>query len=975
MPESSAVATETAYVSLVVRELPTAGPGFPRPFEPEGLVGGAHSAVSMSTAAGRAPAVLFGRATELALLDGMVDALIGGGTRPVLLRGASGVGKSSLLDETATRARARGVTVLRAAGAQSEVRLGYSGLHQLMHSLRGTGPRLAAAQQEALDRALGVTHGAPPDRFTLSAATLARLCEVADSGPVLLIVDDAQWMDRASAEVLEFVARRLGRQPIGVLAAVQTGWDAFLDRGSFSETLVGPLDAEAAAALLEARYPALAPATRRRLLSEAAGNPLALLELPALLSEEQLAGRAELPDWLPLNERLEALFAARIRDLPDETRELLLLAALESTGSVRTIWTAARGGWADTDAALVPGERAGLVRVDTRGQLVFRHPLVRSAIVQAVPPDQHRGAHRALADALVAEPERQVGHLISAALGPSEVTARALENAAHHASQHHAPMVALTALRHAAELSTGAEDRSRRLARAALIAGRAGRMGEAVEILASAHWEGASPEDAARAALADAYRAIEGDGDVRATYRMLTHALDELTAAERPETGRPPLGDLADELLHVLMLAAAHSGRAELWEPLASRVAGASEFTRLCFDAAGDPARHGRTLRRRLDSLLGVLAQDSESRRYTRLRLAAGSPGTAAAHRTGWRRTLEPASGSGTFSDWATAVTLRGVEDFHAGRWDTVESTVPEAVARAEELGHRTVAGRLKSLLALVHGARGQVDALEPLYEELKSWTAARGLGTAEQLLWQAQGLAALAHGDHDRAYRCLVRITPAGTFRPYTPLAVASVMDLVEAAVRSGRTGEGRAHVAAAEEAGLAEISPRIALLVAGCQALIAPAEGAAPAFEAALSLPEAEQWPFEHARLQLAYGRVLQSNGSPDRATTQLRAAREALERLGAEPWAERARAELRAAGAVPDPDPGEETGPVGLTAQEMQIARLAATGLSNKQIASQLFLSHRTVSTHLYNLFPKLRITSRAALRDALKQAGLH
>ncbi|MGW2282447.1 ATP-binding protein [Streptomyces sp. NPDC001770] len=927
----------------------------------------------MPPTADPARGVLFGRAAERAMLDGVLDALLGGRARPVLLRGACGMGKSALLDETAARAKAMGIQVLRAVGAQSEVQLAFSGLHQLVHSLRDVCPGLPGAQREALDRALGITHGAPPDRFAISAATLALLCEVAAGGPVLLIVDDAQWMDRASAEVLAFVARRLGRPPIGLLVAVQAGRDSFLDGGGCPETLLEPLDSEAAAALLEARCPGLAPAARQRLLSEAAGNPLALLELPALLSERQLSGRAELPEWLPLNDRLEALFASRIRDLPDDTKDLLLLAALERTGSVRTIWSASRGGWADADAALVPGERAGLVRADTHGtQLVFRHPLVRSAIVQAVSSAQHRAAHRALAEALDAEPERQVGHLILASLGPNEDTARALEAAARNASRYGAPGVALTALRHAAELSTSAEDRSRRLARAALIAGRAGRMEDAVEILESTRWESAGAEDAARASLAHAYRVIEHDADTGAAYQALTGALDELTDEERREAGQRPEEGLVDEILYVLMRTAAHSGRAEWWGPPAARLAGASEFTGLYFDAAGDPARRGHTVRRRLDGVLGALAREPGCGRFLQLSLAAARLGIPSEHRNVWRRTLERAHDGGAFTNWATAVTLNGVEAFHSGQWDTVESTVQEASAEAQELGYRMCAGQLKSLLALVHGARGRTDSLEPIAEELTSWAVSHGLGTTQQSVWRARGLAALAHGEPDLAYTCFVRITPAGTFRPYAPVAVETVMDLVEAAVRSGRTGEARAHVAAARHARLADLSPRSLLLVAGSQALAAPAESAVAAFEEALSLPEADRCPFERARLQLAYGRVLRSTGSADRAAHHLRAARETLERLGARPWAEQARAELRSTGTVPDT--AEENRPVVLTAQETQIAKLAATGLSNKQIASQLFLSHRTVSTHLYNLFPKLKITSRAALRDALKQAGL-
>jgi DNA-binding CsgD family transcriptional regulator len=258
------------------------------------------------------------------------------------------------------------------------------------------------------------------------------------------------------------------------------------------------------------------------------------------------------------------------------------------------------------------------------------------------------------------------------------------------------------------------------------------------------------------------------------------------------------------------------------------------------------------------------------------------------------------------------------------------------------------------------------VELCHALSDEITTWAAPRGLGLAQALARHARVIAALGQGDYEEAYLQASRINPPGVPSPGIP-GRRMVMDLVEAAVRTGRTAEARAHVTAAQQAGIARISPRTALVTAGAAALAAPDHDAGPLFEAALSLPEADRWPFEQSRIHLAYGEWLRRTRDTTRARLHLRAALETLDRLGAEPWAQRARNELRATGVAATTRPDTRT--AALTAQERQIATLAATGLTNKQIGQQLFLSHRTVGAHLHRLFPKLGITSRAALRDAL------
>lgn len=344
---------------------------------------------------------LVGRSDELTLIDSV---LAGHAPGPALvLRGEPGVGKSALLAAAASSAREAGMTALPAAGAEGESGRACSGLRRMLHPLRDRIPNLPAGQREALRRALAREPEPSTDPLVVSVAALALLDEAATRVPLLLAVDDLQWMDRCSAEVLGFVARRLGPR-VRFLGAVRSCHRCFFDRAAIAEREIGPLPGETAGRLLDQRYPGLPASVRHRLLAEAAGNPLALLELPTALSAQQLSGRAPLPMSLPLSRPLERLFADGLCSLPAATRYLLLLAALEGSGTLRTIRSAAGEEWRLDD--LVPAERAGLVRLE-QGRLVFQHPLIRSAVGWSAAPHEHRSAHQALARALGHRPERR----------------------------------------------------------------------------------------------------------------------------------------------------------------------------------------------------------------------------------------------------------------------------------------------------------------------------------------------------------------------------------------------------------------------------------------------------------------------------------------------------------------------------------------------------------------------------------------
>ena len=347
-----------------------------------------------------------------------------------------------------------------------EADLAFAGLHQVLLPLLDEFGQLSHAHRDSLNVALGYGEGPPPDRLLVSTATLTVLRQVATASPVLVIVDDLQWLDRATAGVLAFVARRLAGSRVGFLAASRPEPETFFERAGLGLHELGPLDEEAASCLVSSRFPELVPQVRQRVVAEAKGNPLALLELPAALSGAQRAAAEALPVVLPLSRRLQGLFASRASTLPAPARRLLLLAVLDGSGDLRILQAAAGQQIED----LAPAEQAGLVRVDDRtSRLVFRHPLTRSAIIELSTLGDRRRAHRALAAQLADQPERRAWHLGEAAVEPDEQIAGLLEETAHRILRRADAVGAVSALLRAAELSPARAARSRRLAQAAFV--------------------------------------------------------------------------------------------------------------------------------------------------------------------------------------------------------------------------------------------------------------------------------------------------------------------------------------------------------------------------------------------------------------------------------------------------------------------------------------------------------------------------
>lgn len=901
---------------------------------------------------------LLGRADELDLIDSLL-AGPGPAAPGLLLRGDPGVGKTALLDAASARAQAAGVRVLHASGVEAEAGTSFSALHQLLYPLRGCADWLNGRQHDVLRQVFDLAQAALLDPLVVARAVLYLLDDVAAKSPLLLLIDDVPWIDLASATVLGFVARRISDDPIVFLATARTGAGGFFGQIGLPEREVKPLAGQPSAALLDARYPDLATTVRRRLLNEAAGNPLALREVPGLLTNRQRSGQDPLQVSLPLSRRLEATFAPAFETLPAPTRHMLLLAALEPDASPATLVSAAQGG-ADVDD-LEPARQAGIIHPAT-SHVWFRHPLTRSAIVQLSSPAGRRAAHQALAD-VAGEPGRRASHLAEAAEGPDEAEAKVLEEVALSTWRRGAASSAVTALVRAAELSPQPANRSRRLVEAAYLANETGTLDRVTRLLTDARkaddvrFPAGTPSGSVFAAATAVYL-LYGEGEVDGAYRLLTRALEDLgTGASTSEW--------LDDILYTLLFVCVYADRPELWELLGRALSrfdpGNVTSLHLCYDAFTDPARTSATVREGLARTFDSLSTDAPPRCIVPVAYAALQVEALSDYRHLVRRMIDLENDGGATGLVIAGLLLLSGDSYQHGQWNEAENLAREGLDLAAANGYRLFEDHLLGHLALVAALRGNVDHTRALTDKITSWAAPRGIGITQALARYARAVAALGQGDYEEAYVQASRISPPGRFP-------SGVMDLVEAAVHTGRTDQARGHVAAAQQAGIARISPRIALMTAGAGAVAADDAETDRLFEAALSLPEADRWPFEQARIQLAYGQWLRRTRDTTGARLQLRDAIEAFDRLGAQPWATRAGNELRAAGTATATTPN--THPAVLTPQERQIATLAATGLTNKQIGERLFLSHRTVGAHLHRIFPKLGITSRAALGAALE-----
>ncbi|WP_033262895.1 helix-turn-helix transcriptional regulator [Amycolatopsis vancoresmycina] len=903
---------------------------------------------------GRGPA-LIGRHGECAALDRLLDGARSERGQVLVLRGEAGIGKTALL--TYAGAQARDFRVARAAGVEAEQVMAYAGLHQLCAPFLDRLDRLPGPQREALGTAFGRTAGARPTRFLVGLAVLTLLADVAEDQPLLCLVDDAQWLDRMSAVVLAFVARRLLAERIAVVFAVRDGGHE-PDLAGLPELPVGGLgEAESAALLASVLKGPLDGRVRDRIIAETHGNPLALLELPRAWTAADALGSP-----VPLAGRIEQCFVQQLEPLPADTRRLLLIAAAEPLGDATLLWAAAGRLGLGADPATA-AEATGLIEFGRRVR--FRHPLVRSAVYRAAPAGDRQDVHRALADVTDPDrdPDRRAWHRAQATVSPDEDVAADLERSAGRAQARGGLVAAAAFLEQAALLTPEPARRADRELAAAAVKRDAGALDEALGLLDAA---AAGPPDAGRAAEADRLRGqIAFDrrrgGDAA---RLLLRAAGQLTPLDANRARETYLEALAAALWADAgaLAAAAEAARAAPPAPVPPRAADLvldALVTRLTggYRAAAPLLSRALAAVRALD----VTAEDTGRVRWLLGNRAGGMIAMEAADFDAARafaaRQVQLARDAGALVQLQFALNFRGVNELFAGELTAAAAAAEEDRVLADVTGTAPV-GYAAMLLEAFRG--------EAAFEDTAREASAHGRLRLATFADYGRAVLYNGLGRHDAALAAARRLFDLDVVG-FQGLATA---ELAEAASRTGDEVLLKAAAARSSEragaAGTAEAKGLDARVNALC--------GNDPddRYRESIGWFERTTLRVDLARSHLLYGEWLRREGRRTDARAHLHTAHEQLSTMGLAAFADRARRELQATGETARKRTAEPAGE--LTAQEFQIARLAAEGYSNPEIGTRLYLSPRTVEWHLRKIFPKLGISSRRQLRDtALAEAA--
>jgi DNA-binding CsgD family transcriptional regulator len=905
--------------------------------------------------------VLYGRDDERARLATLLDAARAGRAGTLLLHGEPGVGKSALLDDLVATA-GPDVQVLRAQGVESEAPLPFAALHRLLRPVLGILDRLPAPQARALGAAFGEADDVTVEPFLAALATLSLLTEAAEDATVLCVIDDAQWLDQATADAVLVAARRLGADRVAVVFAARDGEGHTFAPDGIPAVALAPLSGEAARALLTDVTGAAVPDdVADRVMTQAAGNPLALVELPTTLSREQLAGAAPIPAQLHLTAGMERVFLDRCRRLPTDVQTLLLVAAAEDAGHVATVRAAAGALGADPDS-LDAAERSGLLVVD--GDTVrVRHPLVRSAVYQAATSSERREAHRALAEAIDpdGDPDRYAWHRAAAVDSPDATVVAGLTAAGARAERRGGFAAASAAYERAAGLTAGEQARARLLYDAARTAWSAGQTTPARTLSAAAREVAddrvlradidrlrgrievnvGSATDAHHT-FAAAARDVIADDPARALELAVAAALlstygadsgtslDTAALVASATAGQTPRTRCLGHLLAALTRAAAHE-----WMP-------ALVSLRLAFDAGADVAD--------LDLL-------------SHLGNAALHLGDDEAHHRCFTQMAAGARDAGAVMLVIYALPRLGFSQVVTGRWASLRGSADEALSLSASAGQRALAAAPLGWVTVLAALQGRPDAeYDSLLTDLDK-SSRQPLGVladpVHDLTRWAQGTRAAGDGDARAALHHF------GSIRLST-LGRLTFIDRVDAAVRAGEHEQAAAWVK--ELVPFAEGTgwPWALAAVDYGRALLAEPADAPAHFESALAhhaAAEAGGRPYDRARTHLAYGEFLRRSQRRVDSRAHLRAALETFEDLRAEPLVTRASQELRASGETARKrDPSTQ---LVLTPMERQVAGLVRQGMSNKDIAAQCWVSPRTVAFHLRNIFTKAGVTSRGEL----------
>jgi DNA-binding CsgD family transcriptional regulator len=905
---------------------------------------------------------LLGRNAQCASLDGILDDARAGHGRVLVVRGEPGVGKSTLLDYVAEQAE--GCQIARAAGVEYEAELTLAGLQQLLGpSALDHSERLPAPQRDAIRVAFGMQQGPPPDRFLVGLATLGVLCDLADNRPLVCLVDDVQWLDQASIQVLAFIGRRLGAERFALIFAVREP-SAVPELDGLPELVVEGLDDDDARHLLAwAVTGRLDEQVRDRIVAETRGNPLALLELPRSLTPAEIAGGFGLPDARTLSGRVQQSFVRRIESLPEDARHALFVAAAEPVGDVTLLLRALDTLGIAADS-IIPAENAGLIELGQRVR--FPHPFVRSAAYRAATPEVRRRGHAALAEATDREsdPDRRAWHSAHAARTADEAVAVELERCASRAQARAGPEAAAAFLERAVELTPDPRLRGQRAFSAARAKLHAGALAGAEALLAVA---ALCPLDELELARVERLKATIAFARTRGgdTPALLS------AAAQRLETLDP---EMAREAHLDALWAAVRSGRFAKAQGVVEAAEAAIAPMRGSSSRAIDLMLEGLTTRmgRGYAAALPVVARalDAFQREGFRqenitwcwlacqLAMDLWNDGACADIATGLSVVARE---RGALSSLPFALNYSAAHQLFAGRFDVAEQLIDEA----DRITAATGNVRIADFSILLAAWRGDRDKTYQLRAALIPDATARGEGFGVEAAEWAAATLHVGRGEYADAV--------AAAQRAYDPdglgFNVWVLPELIEAAARNGDLDIARTAFEQLAERSSLSSSEWARGIEARSRALLADGQDAEDLYREAIDQLGRSRVVVHHARAQLIYGEWLRREHRRVDARVQLKAAHAAFDAMGAHAFAERAQRELLATGETVRKRTAD-TATDALTPQEAQIARLAYEGLTNPEIGHQLFLSHRTVEWHLRKVFIKLGISSRRELASALR-----
>ncbi|WP_171075308.1 helix-turn-helix transcriptional regulator [Nonomuraea basaltis] len=911
--------------------------------------------------------VLYGRDAETSWIEGLLSEAREGRSGGLVVLGEAGIGKTALL-EHAERAAAD-MRVIRIAGIESESDLPFAGIDLLLRGCRDRLVTLPDAQAAVLRNALdGATTDLHVDRFHIGIAVLSMLAELAEDRALLCVIDDAQWIDRTSLDAMAFAARRLGAEGVGMVFAVRE------ESGTAPVALAGlpvlhltGLEAEAAATLLDTGFPGLASDARAWVLAESQGNPLALTVLPSTLTRGQQAGERMPSPYgsagATAATNVERGFRRTIDGLPEPTRKILQIVAAAGNCELSLVLDAARGLGAGVPD-LAPAERAGLISTTTQA-VTFRHPLVRSATYETATVDRRLSIHAALAEALARTDDtaRYAWHLANATVGPDESVASTLEQSADKARERGDFAASAAAYEEAARHSADRAEKGRRYAEAAFAVADAGDLNHAMGVAEAAAELLDDPLTLARLTWLRA-TATYALGRPNPVSREFLAAIEPV-AASSPRTAAFMSADVLSIAIEFENLPSVADAVAEILsrspkdaDPIVTGIEG------LAHVYAGRATKGVPPLRAMVETM-----RAGEHPHSLRARAAV----------TGW----EPAIGDfpaelelaltledecrtqGAIGLLPRVLTYLGRAQFYCGRFRDAHATCREGLRLATETAQDNYRAQHTAILTQLAAAEGDGEACRDYAAQVLGY----GSTVAEGWVLSALGLLNLGRARYDDALARLGQLN-AGT-RRHLRTATYSVPNLIEAAVRMDRGNEVRD--AAARYAEWAEVTgqPWARATALRCRALLASDDAVDDLYAEAVRLHQAGGVPLERGRTHLLYGEWLRRTRQKNRAQEHLRTASTLLSTIGARPWAERAQAELRATGGQGVILEHAESRLAELTAQELQVATLAAQGLTNRQVGARLFLSHRTIGYHLYKIFPKLGISTRTELAALIQK----